>query len=260
MKYILAAVLVFVVLLISAWNIFITSDRITDLADRALEGGPVKVEISGFRKGLFYNFTIERLTFLKNDEALLGIENISGRLGLLGLFRLKLPLSVTADIAGGVMTSEYDLIGRDHEMVMRISGADTRRIAVFGLYGISGGGTLSGEMHIKNYAGDVRLDINDAGFVSIKTGGISVPLEMFKSAKGALSIKGRTVKVKSFSMEGRDVYARIKGDIRDGRPDLTLEIMPEKSLSELNPMFMLLERYRTSPGYYVVPLTNQPGF
>ncbi|MBI5101794.1 MAG: type II secretion system protein GspN [Nitrospirae bacterium] len=260
MKYLLAACLFFFVLVLCIWNILVPLERIPDLVDRSLEGSSIKAEFDGLKKGFFYNFTAEKIRFKKNETTLLVVENISGRIELLRLLGLRLPVNVRGDFGGGSMTARVDLIGSDRGMALSVSNASTDLIPLFSLSGIKGRGLLSGELLLKNNAGDARFDISDAKFTSATFGGIPVPLGIFRSARAALSIDGRTVKVVSFSMEGEDIYARVKGDITGGRPDLSLELMPEKTFTEKNPAFMLLEKYRVSPGYYSVPLTIGPDF
>jgi hypothetical protein len=58
-------------------------------------------------------------------------------------------------------------------------------------------------------------------------------------------------------MEGKGVYARIKGIIRESNFDGNIEIMMDSSF-DLYPIFKsLLARYKVSEGFYVIPFVHK---
>jgi hypothetical protein len=55
-------------------------------------------------------------------------------------------------------------------------------------------------------------------------------------------------------MSGAGIYARVRGAIGGTDMNLSLELMTDSSFSA-EPLFQFaLEKYRVSPGYYVIPL------
>jgi hypothetical protein len=63
-----------------------------------------------------------------------------------------------------------------------------------------------------------------------------------------------TIDVASVSLEGPNIFARLRGTIRNNFMDLRMEVMPEKVFLE-NPLLLSqVDRYQVSPGYYVIPV------
>jgi hypothetical protein len=80
-------------------------------------------------------------------------------------------------------------------------------------------------------------------------------LSSFHTVQGVLNIVNDKIRIESLGIEGEKGYARVKGDITAGFMNLTLELMP--SAGKLSPAeLMLIDSYRQSPGYYVIPLKN----
>ncbi len=72
--------------------------------------------------------------------------------------------------------------------------------------------------------GECFIDVPD---LSIGDDSTVIPLlNTFRKLRGSLSVKGNTVMIDSVSLEGEKGYARLKGDIKNGVTDLSLELMP----------------------------------
>jgi type II secretion system protein N len=256
-KYILASAVFAVLLLLGIWIIAIPGDRIANLTEHALDNADLHLEFSGFRKGFFYNFTADRISIKKNENTLILIDNLSGHINPAALLKLRLPLVFDGSLGNGTIKGEIDLLRKNRDITVRVDNAGTDQVPFFGFIGLNGVGILSGELRLKNNTGEIRFDLKDTKFTSGTFGNLTVPLDMLNSARGAMAINGNTLKVLSFALDGDGVYARVKGDVTDNRLNLVLELMPEKSFSDRNLVFTLLEKYRVSPGYFMVPLTNQ---
>ncbi|MHB8881355.1 MAG: type II secretion system protein GspN [Thermodesulfovibrionales bacterium] len=257
MKYLLAVVLLCICLVPGIWLIAIPEETLLGLAERSFDNSSVRIEFSEFRKGFFYNFTAGSIVLKKNDTDLVRIENVSGRIALASLLSLKLPLLFSGDLAGGSIQGELQLLKRDRAVLVRLDNARTEQVPFFELLGLKGNGLLSGNLVLHARAGEVTFELREAKFSQGTFGSLTVPLEMFTSAKGAISINGRTLKVVSFALDGSGIYARVKGDITDGRLNLMLELMPDREFTDKSPIFAMLDKYKVSPGYYAVPLKNQ---
>ena len=119
--------------------------------------------------------------------------------------------------------------------------------------GIGGSGEISGEYRAEDGAGNLKFTVKNAELKAYSLGGAPLPLNMFHSARGAMEINGRTLRISSFAMEGKGIYARISGDMTGKTLNLMMEIMPDASLEKNDPMFSLIRRYEVSPGYYRIP-------
>ena len=155
------------------------------------------------------------------------------------------------------MNGRVDLLHGKNRADIAIDKAEIEGIPLFRVLGpCRQRGIFSGDMKMENSSGEIRFDLTNAAFESASFGGIMLPLEMFNKARGAMTINNNTVDIKSFALEGDGIYARIKGNITDGRASLTAELMPERSFKEKNYIFSMLEQYKVSPGYYSIPITS----
>lgn len=256
MKYILASLAFLVLLVIGTWMIAVPEETIVAMIANSLGSSALQVECDGFRKSLFFGFSADKISLKKDDRLLIAVEHIAGRINPLAVMGLRLPCNFSGSAGNGSLQGSAELLRKSHEVSMTVTDADIAAIPFFEFAGMKGRGLLSGRMLLKDNQGDIRFDLRELQLASGMFGGIPVPLNYFRSAQGALEIRGGQAKVNSFTMEGPGIFARVKGDIADSRLALTLEIMPEKAFADRTPALMLLEKYRVSPGRYSVPLTN----
>jgi type II secretion system protein N len=256
-KRLLIAGLAGIVIVLGFWQIAVPDSLITDLIGNSLSAKGLHADFTGFRKGLLFTFEARRITLKKSGNPLLSIENARARIKPLSLLALRLPVLFDGDISGGRMNARVDLLHAGNLTDITIDKAEMEGIPFFRTLGLAGSrGTLSGDMKIENSSGEIRFALSNAVFESASFGGITLPLEMFSNARGAMTIDNNTVGIKSFAMEGDGIYARIKGNIREGRARLTAELMPERSFKEKNYIFSMLEQYKVSPGYYSIPINS----
>lgn len=243
-------------LLAGVWLIVLPETYLGDLIGSSLQRPDLQVEMSGFRKGLFYDLSANRMSVVKDGKELLAVENVRGRINPLSLFLLRFDMHFSASLGNGVISGRANLVRGRRNILVTVRDAELNAVPFFGLLGINGSGMLSGTAGMDDKSGEVRFDIADAKFGSGTFGGIAVPLHFFRSARGALSLTGGNVSVTSFALEGADIYARIKGQISAGKMNLTMEVMPKPAFLEKNPAIALLERYKVSPGYYAIPVSG----
>lgn len=250
----------FLLLLIGAWLIVLPEAYLQAMIENSLQRPDVQVEMSGFRKGLFYNLSADSMSVVKDGTELLAVEDVKGRMNPFSLLLLRFDMHFSARIGGGAISGRVNLVRGGRNILVSVKEADLGAIPFVGLLGISGSGTLSGIARMDTRAGEVKFDIANAKFGSGTFGGISVPLHFFQSARGALSVADGNLAVTSFALEGTDIYARIKGKISAGKMDLTMEVMPKPSFIEKNPAMALLDRFKVSPGYYSIPVNSDINF
>lgn len=256
MKRFLIAGIFGIIIVLGFWQIAVPNSLITDLIENSLEDKGLHADFAGFRKGLFFNFEAEQITLKKSGSSLLSVENARARVDLLSLLGLRLSVLFDGDIGGGRMNGRVDLL-HNNRVDIAIDKAAIEGIPLFRVLGLEGSsGIFSGDMKMENSSGEIRFDLTNAVFESASFGGIMLPLEMFYQARGAMTINNNTFDIKSFALEGDGIYARIKGNITEGRARLTAELMPERSFKEKNYIFSMLEQYKVSPGYYSIPITS----
>jgi type II secretion system protein N len=259
MKKILFSGILAVLIFFGLWFIGISEGLLIELIKNSLKDTPLSVEITDLRKGLFYNFKSQGVMLKRSDKTLLSIENVAGRIHPLSLFLMRITLSFKGDMGGGRIHGRFDLLKGGRQANVHIDNANIEGIPLFATIGLRERGLLSGELKLKDDIGDLRFSIKEARFERGLFSGVMVPLDLFYTARGAMAIKGETIRVVSFSMEGKGVYARIKGNITGNMLDLTIEIMRDSSF-EGSSLFSTIESYKVSPGYYVIPIKSSLSF
>jgi type II secretion system protein N len=251
-KKILIALVAILVIFYGTWLIF-PKTSIQSIIEDSISHHKLSLEVEGLKKGLFYNLRVDRLT-LNGREEYLSINDIHVRINPLSLILLRLNLSFVGDIGGGNISGHVSLAKNNRYIEINVEEADISVIPLLQLAGIQGRGTISGRFTMTGSTGHVEFFTEDAVFEPAVFSGIAVPLNLFHTAKGSMDIKGNTINIASFALEGEDIYARLKGAIKDGVMDLNIELMPNRSFIE-NPLFLGgLEKYKISPGYYIIPV------
>lgn len=251
MKKILIALVAILVIFYGIWIVF-PKTSIQSIIEDSISHQRLRLEVEGLKKGLFYNLRVDRLT-LNGREEYLSIDDIHVRINPLSLILLRLNLSFVGDMGGGDISGSMSLTKNNRDIEINIEEADIGVIPLLQLAGVQGTGTISGRFIMRDSTGHVKFFTEDAGFETAVFSGIAVPLNLFHTAKGSMDINGNTINIISFTLEGEDIYARLKGAIKDGVIDLNMELMPGRSFIE-NPLFLSFEKYKISPGYYIIPV------
>lgn len=226
------------------WYVAIPDPLIPRLIAAQAEKLGVAAEIRGFKKGPLLDFRAKGLVIKNGGAELLSIEGISGRINPLKLPALTLNVLFSGSACRGSVRGEFFFAaglasGRKkvnaHLEEMRIE--DIPPLAQAGVKGV-----LEGNLLLEGKRGTFIFKIAQMeGF----------PLD-FKSSNGVLELAPEAVVLRSVSLEGDGLYARLKGRIKGGLYELTAELMPQKEIRGL----ALMRRYEASPGYYVIPLSG----
>jgi type II secretion system protein N len=250
-KKILIALAIIPALIWGIW-IAVPESFLRDRVEGSLNKGQFTLETEGLEKKLFYKFTIDRMTLKGYGKEQVSLQNIQAPINLPAFIRFRLNVSFHGDIGRGTISGNIIRSLNGTEMEIMVENADMSGIPFLNYAGIQGSGMLSGRFTMTNGTGHLEFVTNDAQFQPVVLSDIIVPLNLFHSARGALDVKGDVIHVSSLALEGKDIYARLKGEIDNTFVDLSMEIMPGRSFLE-NPLFInTLERYEISPGYYVI--------
>lgn len=246
-------------LVVGLWYVAIPAGLIADAIENALSRDYLYLKAEEVKKGAFYNFSAARVILMKKggggnaDHPLLVFENVKGWFEFLSLFVFHPRLSFEGRMGTGEVRGTLRLTGND---TLKIEGKDIsiRGMPLFEPLGVYGDGILSGDLLVRNNMGDLKFSVRDVQLVRASLGGIALPLDLFHEIKGAVALRNDTAEVLSFAMTGEGIYARVKGSIGGTGMNLSLELMTDSSFAA-DPFFrFVLERYKVSPGYAVIPL------
>jgi type II secretion system protein N len=255
-KRLLVALIIAAVIVFGVWFIAVPQSMLSGIITSPFQGSPARIEVVGLKKGLFYNVRIDQIVLKKAGAAILALDNISGRLSFSSLLKLSPAIIFHGDIAGGTVRGEVRFSRGGRSLNITLENGHIEEVPFFRQAGLGGSGVISGEYKARNNSGDLKFTIDDAEIRTASFGGIPVPLNMFHTARGAMETNGRTLRIISFAMEGKGIYARLKGDVTGRMLNLTMEIMPDASLERQDPMFSMIRRYEDSPGHYYIPIRS----
>lgn len=258
MKKLFITLSVLTVFIVGLWVFAIPGHMIVASIDNALARDDIILRTEGFKKGLFYNFTADRLLLKENKsdeqgDTLLVIENIRGSLNFLSLLKLDPAADFRATMSGGSLRGSVKLLNRDSISVAG-QAIEAHSIPVLTSYGFGGEGKLSFSMLLDNGAGEARFSVDPVKLDNFLTGNVYLPLQKFKSVKGSMTMLGQRVEIKSIIAEGDGITARVKGFASGPDLDLNIELMIDSSFESARLIEAMLASFEVSPGYYNIKL------
>jgi type II secretion system protein N len=252
-KKILIALVAIPVLFWVVWFV-LPETSIRSIIENSICNKKFRLEVKGLKKGLFYNLSIDDLILKRHEEELIILNNIKSRINPIYLFIFQLRCSYHGEIGGGKFSGHMNLAQEKARAELDFIQANISSIQLFKNFGIQGTGTVSGGIIIGDNIGYIDFSTNDAKFEPLSFSDFRVPMNFFQTVKGYIKIKEEMINIISLTLEGRNIYARLKGIVKNNMLDAKMELMPGKSFNE-NPLFIYeFERYKVSPGYYVMPL------
>jgi type II secretion system protein N len=244
-KWLLAAVLALLMGPPVLWLFAIPDSLISGVVEREAQKQGLSVKVNGFGKGILLSFKADDVVISQKGTELVKVENLKGRISPFSLFLLKAKIPFKGIISEGVLTGEATLRLSSQDISAKIENVKTAGVPV--LSGVAQG-DLSADLKIENGKGVMTFILKDIS---------RAPLSI-KEANGIFEISGEEINLKSVSMEGENLNAKLKGSIANGFYRLTAEIMPRGSgIPENELLKYSLAQYEVSPGYYVRPLTGE---
>lgn len=250
--FLLAFLIVFIIL---GWFFAVPDGPIGKRIEDAIsspESSGLTASIEGFRKRLLFSFNADSLDLKKAGVPLFKITDISGRINPLQFVKKELAFSISGKLGEGDIKGSFAL---PQGGTIKITNADLNAIDYLSQIGIESSGYISSDIVLNESTINLTFDVPD---VTIRnSGSITIPfINSVNRIQGTLSINEDTVKINSVSLEGTKGYARLKGDIKRGIMNLSLELMP--SAKDTTPVeLMLIQKYMVSPGYYLMPLKGR---
>ncbi|MDH7499583.1 MAG: type II secretion system protein GspN, partial [candidate division NC10 bacterium] len=241
---------------VGIWWFLISEDLLLHSIESSLAPYQLHADFLHLRKGPFYQVQSQSISLKRSDQPLFSIDDFVGRINPLLLFLMRPNLSFRGVVAGGHIAGEVS------QPYMRGARGQIRfdRLSLDGIpflaeKGIAGGGVITGEGRLDDHRGELTFSIQGLHLKNGSSWGAVIPLDLFDRGRGILCMEEEKIRIGSFSLEGDGIFARIKGTIGGGETDLTIEIMPDAHLlEEGSSRLSLLEKFKVSPGYYVIPI------
>ena len=250
--------------------LFIPSATLLKAANSGLSQYGLSLTAVKLGKALPLGFKGRGITLASDSGELLTISQGELRLELLPLLTGRLNITTSATIGSGNLNATFS-IGRNPATTIDVKNIRLEDIPFFrNVADVKASGILSGKVATKGplarAKGSVQLEVQGAEVTGIKIGDMPLPDSAYKTVQGMVRIDGGKANLDSFTLQGDDLYVRLKGGLPlvDPLPatplDLSLELMPKPALLERQKLvFLLLVKFQDTPGHYQIPVKGTLG-
>lgn len=242
---------------------------ITGYIKESLEGRDIEIKLIGFKKGIFYTLNAEQGLILYSGaditsssasqeiKPIIVIQDINVTPDLHSLLELTPRLNFSGQMNHGTINGT--ITEEQWGMALHIAGENIpiNGLPIIEKIGVYGDGNLMFNFLRKQRKGEITFSIDNAMLKGTLTGISALPLHVFRNVKGLLTIWDASIAVNSLTMEGKGIYVRIKGIIKESNFDGNIEIMMDSSFDLYPILKSLLARYKVSEGFYVIPYVNR---
>lgn len=259
-----------VVLFVFLTALFIPADVLLKAANSGLARYDLKLGAASFGRALPLGIKGSSISLSSASGDLLKVRKGALFLELLPLLTGKLVFTVDAEIGSGTFTSSLSLL-RSPATQIAVKNVRLEDIPFFEtVAGMKAEGILSGNVAttgvVSKAKGTVQLEVQGAELSGIKIGAMPLPDASYRTVQGMLRISGGKALIESFTLQGDDLYVRLKGGLPLADPlpatplDLQLEIMPKPALLEKQKLiFLVLLKFQDTPGHYLIPVRGTLG-
>lgn len=247
-----------IVFLILIWLFAVPNELLQKQVENAVSRsgeGNLSLSIDGIRKGIFFSVYADAVNLNIDNEPALSINDLSINFAPRYLRTGEIAFHIRGEIGTGTIEGVLRIPRKGH---FKIDTADLDSVPYLKRFGVKISGHLSSDIKLNNEEVEAVFNIPD---LHIHNSAVTVipMINTFRRMQGAVHLNGSNLRVDSISLEGEKGFARLKGKIKNGLADMTLELMPlENSLNALESM--LIGKYIVSPGYYVVPINGPLAF
>jgi type II secretion system protein N len=229
---------------------------IESIIEDSVRNQHIEIKVNGLKKGLFYSLRADGIVLKHTESEIISLHSLQADVNPLHLVALRVDLSVSGYLGEGSFSGDASLSRKKAALNLDFRQARLNDMRFLSAAGIRGRGTVSGNIVLTDQKGLVKFLVKDAELEPVIFQGVPAPLNFFRTIQGSVDIDVNTIDVASVSLEGPNIFARLRGTIRNNFMDLRMEVMPEKVFLE-NPLLLSqVDRYQISPGYYVIPVNG----
>lgn len=254
------------ILLTLAFTVLLVPSReIEGVVERLLAREGYTFHAEKFGKAFPLGISARGVTIGTDRGAVLRLDRVTARPALLPLLTGKVTVVGNATIGAGRISFAYPLRSGGKGSIK----AREVRLEDIPFFRTTAGADVKGMLTVdasfaetgRQASGELRMEVKDAGVRGVKIGGIPLPDADYDSIRGMVhTASGRTA-LDSFSLQGKEIYIRLKGNIPLATPfgasrlNLTLELMPQPAFMDRQKLvFALLGKYMVTPGHYQLPV------
>lgn len=252
-------------LLLSLTLLFISDRELQGVVSRILGQQGYTFRSAEFSKAFPIGLKARNLEIGSEKGGVLKVDDLTVRLSLFPLLTGRVQLTYRARIGAGIISGEYSP-SRGGSAVLDAKSLQLSEIPFFNsVTGATVKGDLTLHGNIRQFnrgaTGKLQLEVRGAELRGVKIGETPLPDASYHTVRGVLNVNSGKANLESFTLQGDDIFVRLKGDIPFGAVpaatplNLTLELMPKPEFLEKQKfVFLLLMKYVSSPGSYLIPV------
>lgn len=245
--------------------LLVPSREVEGVVERLLAREGYTFHAARFGKAFPLGISAQGVTIGINQGPVLRFDRVTARLALLPLLTGKAVVNGNAAIGPGRISGSY-LLRRGGNGTVEAQGVRLEDIPYFKtVAGAEVKGLLTVDASFAGTgprtAGELRLEVKGADVRGVAIGGTPLPDATYDTVRGMVRMGSGRATLDSFTLQGADLYIRLKGDIPLATPpgasplNLTLELMPQPPfLDRQKLVFALLAKYLVTPGHYQLPV------
>jgi type II secretion system protein N len=240
--------------LILVWLFAVPNELMQERMENAVSrsgDGSLTLSIDGISKGIFFSLHADTINLSIDNKPALIINDLSINFTPRHLNAGKLAFLVRGKIGTGTIEG---ILMPPMKGNFNIDNVDLDSIPYLKMFGVEVGGHLTADIILNNEKVEAVFNVPDLNIGNPDVAVIPL-INTFRRMQGSVHLDGNDLQVNSISLEGEKGFARLKGQIRNGLANMTLELMPvEQSLNSLESM--IIGKYIVSPGYYTIPING----
>jgi len=261
-----SAVIVAGILMTLAFTVLLVPSReVEGVVERLLARQGYTFHAERFGKAFPLGVAAQGVTIATDRGPVLRFDRFTARLALLPLLTGKVVLFGDATVGPGQLRGTF-LPRGGGKGTMEVRGVPLEEIPFFKtVTGAEVKGLLTADASFAGTgprtAGEFRLEVKGADVRGVAIGGTPLPDAAYDTVRGMVRMGSGRATLHSVTLQGRDLYIRLKGDILLATPpdasplNLTLELMPQPPFLERQKLiFVLLANYLVTPGHYQLPV------
>lgn len=260
-----AAIVAGILITLTFTVILVPSREVEGIVERLLARQGYIFHAERFGKAFPLGIAARGVTIATDRGPVLRFDRITVRLALLPLLTGKVVVNGNAAVGPGRITGSY-LPRPGGKGSVEARGVRLEDIPFFKtVAGTEVKGLLTVDASFAGTgprtAGELRLEVKGADVRGVAIGGTPLPDAAYDTVRGMVRMASGRATLDSFTLQGADIYIRLKGNAPLATPpgasplNLTLELMPQPAfLDRQKLVFVLLSQYLVTPGHYQLPV------
>lgn len=267
--FFLTGVVLFLVTVFLIFPLHLVEDRVKE---GLREQAGIALSDESFQRALPFGFEARKIELFdaRNNRPLVFLDYLRADIDPLSVFGGDIRVNLTGNIANGSIKGVVLIDRNGAYLNMEGKEIGFESIPALAASGLNLKGAFNGSLSIVKTGGgcpegNIKLKGNKMGGDEMKFMGLPLPVGDIDDAGASVELKGCKARVSGVWIEGKDISARLQGEVAIATPfsaspiNLTLDITPKGALLKKEHILSLISRYRKSANYYSIQIRGTVG-